>query len=356
MSGYVIAMKANRNTAVLFGFICLSLLIYGCKDTSGPDSAKDKEPELVFRFVLYDKPIDKEWVAADLIKKELEKQSNGRIKIMLYDSGTLGGERQMLESCYLGVIEMVLVTSSVITTIDSKYNLLDMPYLFMDEQHHKRVLEGPIGQELLDGLREHRMQGLAFYSLRFRHIFNSKGRQIRTPQDLAGLKIRSMESPMMISALNHMGASATPIGGGELFQALQTGVVDGAENNIPFFTSSKLYETGCRNFSKTRHFASQLVLAVNSDWFDGLKETHPDLYELIRDVPKQVIAEYNQSLNDGVREALVEMVEQQKVVVNEVEDISPFVEAVQLVYEEFFKSHKEVPYRLLERIRQEAYK
>ncbi len=356
MSGYVIAMKTNRNTPVIVGFICLSLLIYGCKDTSGPDSAKDKGPELVFRFVVYDRPGNIMWVAADIVKRELEKRSNGRIKIMFYDSGTLGGERQMLESCYLGVIEMVLVTSSVITTIDSKYSLLDMPYLFMDEQHHQRVLNGPVGQELFDSLKEHKLQGLAFYSMGFRHIFNSKGRQIRTPQDLDGLKIRVMESPMMINAINHMGASATPVGSGELFQALQTGVVDGAENNIQFFTSSKLYETGCKNFSKTRHFASQMVLAVNRDWFDRLKQTHPDLYELIRDVPEQVKAEYNQSWSEAVRVAMIEMVEQQKVVVNEVEDVTPFVEAVQTVYEEFFKTHKEVPYGLMERIRQEADK
>ena len=243
-------------------FLLLLLQLAGCEGPAGGEASPSpaKKPELVFRFALQPNPANKVWEAANLVRQELEERSDGRIQVMFYDSGTLGAERQILETCYLGVVEMVQCTSSVVTTIEPTFSLLDMPYLFIDEEHHQRVMNGPIGQELLDGLRRHRLQGLAFYSCGSRNMFNRAGREIRRPEDMKGLKIRVMESPVMLASLNAMGASATPLSAGEMFQALKTGVVDGAENNPQVFISEKFYEAGCMNFSKTRHFANQHVL------------------------------------------------------------------------------------------------
>jgi TRAP-type C4-dicarboxylate transport system substrate-binding protein len=240
-----------------------------------------------------------------------------------------------------------------------------MPYLFVDEQHHRRVLNGPIGRELLDGLRRHRLQGLAFYSCGFRNMFHTAGHAIRGPEDLQGLKIRVMESPVMLDSINAMGASATPLAAAEVFQALKTGVVDGAENNPRVFVSERFFEAGCRNFTWTRHFANQHVLVVNKAWFDRLGETHPDLHQLVRDVATDIIAgedlvyetetlpRFDKAWAASVAEALTVMRDQQ-VEINEVDDVGAFVNRVRPVYDTFFRRHPEIPPALLQRIRKEA--
>ena len=348
-------MKIVYKKTLLISLLGIILANCSCKESEGSRPSKDvrSKPELVFRFALQPNPANKAWEAANLVKGELESQSDGRIKVMFYDSGVLGAERQLLETCYLGMIEMVQCTSSVVTTIDPAFSLLDIPYLFVNESHHRKVLNGTIGQELLDGLNRHRLQGLAFYSCGFRNIFNAKGREIRRPMDLSGLKIRVMESPVMINSLNAMGASATPFSAGELFQALKTGVVDGAENNPQVFTSEKFYEAGCMNYSLTMHFANQHVLVVNYEWFEKLKKTHPDLYQLICDVPRQVMEEYNRRWDEAVNAAIDEMKER-KVVINEVDDINAFIERVESVYDDFFKRYPQVDRSLVKRIRQES--
>ena len=329
-------------------------LLLGCRRSEMPDPAGGGQgPEVVIRFATKTNPANKVWVAGDLVRRELERRSGGRIKVLFYDSGSLGDERKLLETCYLGVIEMVQCTSSVVTTVDPTFSLLDMPYLFVDEAHHRRVLNGPVGRELLSGLRRHRLQGLAFYSCGFRNMFNTAGRAVRRPEDLKGLKIRVMESPVMLDSINAMGASATPLAATEVFQALKTGVVDGAENNARVFVSERFFETGCRNFSWTRHFANQHVLIVNKAWFDRLGETHPDLQQLVRDVATDIIQRYNGAWEASVAEALSVM-RRQNVEMNELDDVGRFIESVRPVYDKFLRQHPEVPPSLLERIRKEA--
>ena len=313
------------------------------------------KPELSIRFALELNPANRGWITAKMIKDGLEARSNGRIEVMFYDSGMLGSDRKLVETCYLGVIEMVQCTTSVLATVDPVFGLLDMPYLFVNEEHQKKVLNGPIGCEILDGLREYKLQGLVFYPIGFRNMFNTKGIKIRRPQDLNGLKIRVMESPIMVKAVNYMGASATPLSAGEVFQSLKTGVVDGAENNPQLFVSEKYYEAGCTNYSMTRHFANQSIIVVNRDWFDGLKEKKPELYEIIRTVPAEILEDFNRLWDEAVKEAMIEM-EKQKVLVNETDDITEFIERVRPIYEEFFKKYPKVQRGLLTRIRGEAGK
>lgn len=330
-------------------------LFLGCSKNPESDNATDEnQPELVIRFALLASPSHRIWVAADLLKKELESGSNGRIKVDFYDSGVLGAERQALESCYLGVIDMVQCTSAVVTTIDPVFSLLDMPYLFVDEEHHQKVLNGPIGKEWMDGLQKHNMQGLAFYSCGFRNMY-TKNIKIQNPEDLDGLKIRVMESNVMIEAINYMGASATPLAASEVFQSLKTGVVDGAENDPVTFVSDKYYEAGCNNYSLTRHFANQHILVVNSKWFNMVKEKHPDLYEIIIKAPMKVREEFNRQWRQAENMAFNKMrSEKVAVTVHEVKDVRPFIKNVQPVYDKFFRKNPTVPPEWVDRVRKEA--
>ena len=338
----------------LFLLSGLALVSAGCPMGSPSDPSSDAvEPELVIRFACLANASHRVWVAVDLVRTELQQRSQGRIKVVLYDAGVLGAERQLLEACFFGIVDMVQCTSAVVTSTDPVFSLLDLPYVFVDEAHHQRVLHGPIGQALLDGLRDHHLQGLTFYSCGFRNIFNSKNLEIKTPEDLNGLKIRVMESPVMVRSLNALGASATPLSAGEVFQSLKTHVVDGAENDPETFVSDKYYEAGCRNYSLTQHFANQHVLVVNRDWFDALKVSHPDLHDLIREIPALVVPLFNQKWQEGITLAMQEM-EEVGVKVNEVENVQTFIDKVQPVYEDFFTDHPEVSRDWIERIGQEA--
>jgi tripartite ATP-independent transporter DctP family solute receptor len=321
----------------------------GCKERIEETEFSETVHELVFRFALQPNEANKAWEAANLVKNELERRSNGRIKIMFYPAGVLGNERQLLENCYLGIIEMVQCTSSVVTTLDPTFDTLDMPYLFVSEEHHQKVMNGPIGRELLDGLRKNKLQGLAFYSCGFRNIYANK--PVTCPEDLDLMKIRVMESPVMIESLNAMGASATSLSASEVFTALKTGVVDGAENNPNVFVSAAHIEA-VKHFSLTRHFANQHVLVANKQWLDSVKQEHPDLHELIINVARDIIPEYNRLWEMAEARAYEDIKKQGGTITRLSRDnILKFMERVQPVYG---LKKKSVPPELVQRIRKEA--
>ena len=157
----------------------------------------------------------------------------------------------------------------------------------------------------------------------------------------------------MVASLNALGASATPLSASEVFQSLKTNVVDGAENDPETFVSQKYFEAGCSNYSLTRHFGNQHVLVVNRPWLEGLKKTHPDLYQLIRDVPQSILDRYNRHWEEGVTAAMDKM-QQVGVTVNDVDDVTAFIEKAQPVYDSFFTRHPEVSRDWIDRIRQES--
>ena len=335
--------------------VLLSLIFSGGCDRTPSEKSKSVRPDIILRLGTVVTPSNRGWEAARLIKEELEEQSKGRIQVRLYDSGVLGAERQLLETCYFGVIEMVLCTSSVITTIEPTFSILDLPYLFTSQEHQERVLQGPIGEELLSGLKKRRLQGLAFYAFGMRHVFNAKGRAIKEPDDLKGLKIRVMESPVMIDALNAMGASATPLSHSELFQALKTGVVDGAENNPMQFVAAKYFEADCLNYSLTGHFANQMVVVVSQTWMKRIQAEHPDLHDLIQRIPREIAPQFKGLWDEGVRQSYDRM-KKANVTVNSVETIESFLNMVRPVYDSFFEKYPEIPHRWIEKIREEAKK
>jgi tripartite ATP-independent transporter DctP family solute receptor len=331
------------------GYILAVVMLFAGITSCRDSGTRYKDAELVFRLALQPNEANKAWEAANLVKQEIERRSGGRIRVMFYPSGVLGNEQQLLETCYLGIIEMVQVTSSVVTTLDPTFDTFDMPFLFLDEDHHQKVLNGKIGRELLNGLNQHELQGLAFYSCGFRSIYANK--PVASPEDLSGLKIRVMESPVMIESLIKMGASATPLSASEVFTALKTGVVDGAENNPNVFVAAAHIEA-VKYFSLTRHFANQHVLVANKKWLDRIRRDHPDLYELIITVPRDIITEYNTRWNRAVENAFRDIKEQGGTIIEpDRENILRFIENVQPVYE--MKSET-VPPELVARIRKEA--
>jgi tripartite ATP-independent transporter DctP family solute receptor len=204
----------------------------------------------------------------EFMADRLSEISGGSMQIDIYPSEQLGTERQCLELLQIGSLAMTKVSSAVLEGFAPQYRVFGLPYLFRDDDHRFNVLEGPIGQELLISLEPYRIRGLCFYDAGYRNFY-TVNRPIRTPDDLSGLKIRVQESPMAIQMVNIMGGAATPVSWGELYTALQQGVVDGAENNPPSFYTSYHFEVA-RYFSINQHTAVPDVLVISKHVWDHL--------------------------------------------------------------------------------------
>ena len=196
------------------------------------------------------------------MQERVAEKSGGALRIDIYPSQQLGTERQLLELLQLGSLGMTKVASAVLEGFAPLYKVLSLPYLFRDEAHRFKVLEGDIGRELLLGGEQYWLRGLTYYDAGSRSFY-TKERPINTPDDLVGLKIRTLESATQVQMVKTLGGSATPISWGELYTALQQGVVDGAENNPPSFYTSRHYEV-CKFYVLDEHTGIPDVLLIST--------------------------------------------------------------------------------------------
>lgn len=192
----------------------------------------------------------------------LADKSGGRLRVDLYPSGQLGSERECVELLQLGGLGMTKASSSALEGFAKEYRVFGLPFLFRDEAHRWASLDGAVGREILLAAEGRFLRGLCYYDAGTRSFYTTE-RRVERPEDLAGLKIRTQESPMAIRMVRALGASATPISFGELYTALQQGVVDGAENNPPSFHLSRHYEL-CRYYVLNEHTAVPDVLLIST--------------------------------------------------------------------------------------------
>jgi tripartite ATP-independent transporter DctP family solute receptor len=191
----------------------------------------------------------------------VEEKSGGTLRVDVYSGGQLGSERECLELIQIGGLGMTKVSSSVLEGFVPAYRVFGIPYLFRDEAHRWSVLEGEVGKEILESSDSVFLRGLCYYDAGTRSFYTTK-KPVHTPGDLNGLKIRVQESPMAMTMVRSLGGSPTPIAWGELYTALQQGVVDGAENNPPSFHLSRHYDV-CRYYTLDEHTAVPDVFIVS---------------------------------------------------------------------------------------------
>ncbi|MFA0964991.1 TRAP transporter substrate-binding protein [Roseivirga sp. BDSF3-8] len=201
---------------------------------------------------------------------ELEKNSRGQLTLEIYPSSQLGSEQQCLELLQIGSLGMTKVSAAVMENFSPRLKVFGFPYLFRDDAHRFAVCDGPIGQQLLLEGQEYWLRGLTYFDAGERSFY-TKEEPIEKPADLEGLKIRVMQSPTAIDMVKRLGGSPTPISWGELYTALQQGVVDGAENNIPSFYSSRHYEV-CKYFSLDEHASIPDILVISTLVWERLSE------------------------------------------------------------------------------------
>jgi tripartite ATP-independent transporter DctP family solute receptor len=264
----------------------------------------------------------------EFMARRVSEMSEGRMRVDIYPSQQLGNERELLELLQLGSLGMTKVTAAVLESFAPEFRAFSVPYLFRDRDHHFRVLEGPIGKELLLASQEYWLRGLAYYDAGSRSFY-TKTAPIRSPADLAGLKIRTLESKTQVDMLRAMGGSATPISWGELYTALQQGVVEGAENNPPSFLSARHYEV-CKYYSLDEHTTIPDVLLVSTIVWEALTPREQAWLQAAADESAQYQKQLWQEASEAALAELakngVEIVRPEK---------APFVASVAPVYEGF---------------------
>ena len=270
----------------------------------------------------------------------LEEQTDGELSITIYHSMQLGGEKEALEQVQLGALEMTRVSVGVVGPIVDDFNAFNLPYVFRSIDHMHNVVDGEIGQELLARLEAGELIGLGFMDAGARSFYN-KERPIRTPEDLAGLKIRVMQNPIFIDMMSEMGGSGIPIAFNELYTAMQTGVVDGAENNPPSYSTQKHYEVA-GYYSLTEHLVVPEIFVFSKRVWDTLSEEHQNLIREASVLATQKERELWQAME---AKAMAEL-EALGIQINDDVDKAAFIEATAPVREKFGGQYAE----LLERI------
>jgi tripartite ATP-independent transporter DctP family solute receptor len=209
-------------------------------------------------------------VAIDTFAKEVAARTGGRYKIETFYSGALGGERECVEAVQLGTQELTFTSTGPIPNFVPETRILDIPFLFRDKAHARAVLDGPIGQELLAKFDSKGFKALAWAENGVRHMTNSK-RAVNAPDDLKGLKMRTMENPVHVAAYKGFGIITTPMAFPEVFTALQQGTVDGQENPLSVIMSAK-FDQVQKHLSLTGHVYSPGVFLMNKGMFDKLPD------------------------------------------------------------------------------------
>ena len=245
-----------------------------------------------------------------ILGEELEKNSGGKMTVRIYPSGQLGGERECLELLQIGSLDVTKVSAAVVENFIPEYKVFGIPYIFRDRAHTFSVFDGKIGQELLQKGEKFRLRGLTFYDAGSRSFY-MKDTPVNTPSDLINKKIRVQKSNMAVAMVNSLGGSPTPISFGELYTALQQGVVDGAENNPPSFYTSKHYEV-CKYYSIDEHSAIPDVLLIGIETWDRLNEEERgwlrDAVKTSTKVQRELWAASEKESIDAVKAAGVEVV------------------------------------------------
>ena len=263
----------------------------------------------------------------------VSKRTNGKHTIKVFAKSALGIEKDTIEQTKLGALAMTRVNVAPMNNICPETTVPTMPFLFNSKEHMRKVLDGPIGDEILKACAAQGFIGLAFYDSGARSLYPVK-KPVKTVADAKGLKIRVQQSDLWVSLLEAMGANATPMPFGEVYTALKTGLVDGAENNYPSYESSRHFEVA-KYFSKTEHSMAPEILLFSKRVWDTLP---PNEQQIFRDAAKESVI-YMRKLWDEREEKSLAVVKAAGAQVVEVDKAS-FQNAMKPVYDKFLQDPK----------------
>jgi len=274
-------------------------------------------------------------VGMEYMARRLQEISSGQMKIDIFPNGQLGSETQTIEQLQSGTLDIAKSSAAPIGNFLSLFQVFSLPYLFMDEAHYWNVLEGEIGTELLEKMeindagQPSGLRGLTYYDSGSRNFYGK--RKVLSPNDLTGVKIRVQNDPVAMDMVSALGGAPTPVSWGELYTALQQGVVDGAENNPPSFVSSRHFEV-CKHFSFDHHSRVPDVLIISSRTWSSLNKQQQDW--LLQAAHESSLYQ-REAWAAAVQESL-DLMRAEGVEIHEV-DMRPFIEATATVRAKYAK-------------------
>lgn len=264
-------------------------------------------------------------------EKTVEEKSNGRIDVQVYPNGQLGGEREEAEGCAMGSIQMALISSSVMSCFGEKFNLLDLPFIFDGYEDANAAYDGEVGQIYAGWMEEQNLHNGGFYCNGFRGICNSKV-PVRTPADMKGLKIRVMETDMMLNMFKAFGANPTPMSWNEIYTGMEQGTIDGHDVPAELCYASKLHENA-KYYSATNHGTCCISIIQQKDYLDGLDS---DLRTIIDEATAELCAFMRDACEQGEMDAIAAMQEEGVEYIKLTpEETALFQECVKPIYEEY---------------------
>ncbi|PYE44196.1 tripartite ATP-independent transporter DctP family solute receptor [Rhizobium sp. PP-F2F-G20b] len=258
----------------------------------------------------------------------LSERSNGRIKIEVSNNAVLGNEKDTIEQTRFGVIDMNRVNAAPFNNLVPETTVLGLPFLFRSTDHMHHTVDGPIGDEVLKAFEPHGLVGLAFYDSGARSFYTTK-KPIEKLDDLKGMKIRVQQSDLWIAMMQAFGANPTPMPMGEVYSSLETGVVDGAENNWPSYESARHFEVA-RNYTLTEHSLNPEILVISKISWDKLT---PEDQTLLRQAAKDSVGKMRElwTAREKASEEKVRAAGNNVIKV----DKKPFADAMKPVYDRF---------------------
>jgi tripartite ATP-independent transporter DctP family solute receptor len=281
--------------------------------------------------------------ATENLGKKLEAATNGRLSVQMYPSMQLGGEKETLEQTQIGAVQLLRVSAGAVGPVVDEINVVNMPFLFRNTAHAEKIMDGPIGQELLDKITANANAGLValcWMDSGARSLYNTK-RPIKTVEDIKGLKFRVIGNPIFIDMMNALGGNGVAMGYDQVFSALQTGVIDGAENNPPSYVFSNHY-TAAKYLSLTEHLIVPEVLVFSKKTWTALSADDQNLIKkFAREAQleeRELWNKYEQQAMDKAKAAGCQIVE--------IADKKPFQNAVKPVWDKYGPKYQDMINRI----------
>jgi tripartite ATP-independent transporter DctP family solute receptor len=252
-------------------------------------------------------------VAVEDIGKKLDKATNGRLSVAMYPAMQLGGEKEAIEQAQVGAIAFARVSVGALGPVVDDLNVFNLPYVFRNTEHMQHVIDGPIGQDLLDKVTNSGkgLVGLAWMDAGARNFYSTK-KPIKTMADLKGMKVRVMGNPMFVDMANSMGGNGIAMGYDQVFTALQTGVVDGAENNPPSFVFDNHYQAA-KFYTVDEHLIVPEMVVFSKKIWDGLsKDEQALLVKFSKEAQQEerkLWAAYEKQAMDKAKAAGIEIIQ-----------------------------------------------
>ncbi|MDO4581290.1 MAG: TRAP transporter substrate-binding protein [Bacillota bacterium] len=322
---------------LLLAFCCFFALA-ACAPAEEPAPAEDEsvaetpaEP-IVIKISHVENENDALQVTSLMFEEYVEEQTNGGIDVQVYPNSELASDEEALQGILLGTVEMAIPNCAIMESYQPSFGITNMPFIFKDDDSMYAALDGGLGERLAADAAQSGFRVLGFAN--FGHkCFSNSVRPIETPADMAGLDIRVMNSPLLVSTMQALGANPTPMAFGELYTALQQGAVDGQENPISIFYDYKFYEVQ-QYLSLTYHGAGIGVVTIGEEFFNSLS---PEYQAIVEEGARLYLVEEQRRIKTESMSQYLDMILAEGITVTEIseENRQLFIDAVQPVYEQF---------------------